>query len=45
MKIYVKYRAHATKIVIARGSGSTLGPPYERRPYSGSVDGVLGCGA
>ena len=23
----------------------TLEPPYKRPPYSGSVDGVLGCGA
>ena len=25
--------------------GNTLEPPYKRPPYSGSVDGVLGCGA
>ena len=24
---------------------NTLEPPYKRPPYSGSVDGVLGCGA
>ena len=29
----------------AGNSVYTLEPPYKRPPYSGSVDGVLGCGA
>ena len=37
-----------TKLTKKKGiknNKDTLEPPYKRPPYSGSVDGVLGCGA
>ena len=40
LKIYVRLKTRAFF-----NCQTTLEPPYKRPPYSGSVDGVLGCGA
>ena len=33
------------EFLLSQSITSTLEPPYKRAPFSGSVDGVLGCGA